>query len=51
MATLIQLIGVAAIIVGAVLISPAVGFIVGGVLVTIMGIAMEPTVKKKRGDV
>lgn len=47
MATLIQLIGVAAIVVGAALVSPAVGFIVGGVLLTVIGIAIEPA---KRGD-
>lgn len=47
MAALIQLLGVAAIIAGAALISPAVGLIVGGLLVTIVGISMEPL---KRGE-
>lgn len=42
MAALIQLLGVAAIIAGAALISPAVGLIVGGLLVTVVGISMEP---------
>jgi hypothetical protein len=42
MAAIIQLLGVAAIIAGAALISPAAGLIVGGVLITIVGISMEP---------
>ena len=50
MATLIQLIGVASIIVGTALISVPVAFIVGGVLVTLVGIASETPIKSKRGD-
>lgn len=47
MAAFIQLLGVAAIIAGAALISPAVGLIVGGLLVTVVGISIEPL---RRGE-
>lgn len=49
MAAITQLIGVAAIIAGAALISPAVGLIVGGLLITVVGISMEP-LKRREGD-
>jgi hypothetical protein len=41
MAAVFQLIGLAAITTGAALIAPAAGFIVGGVLLTMFGIALE----------
>jgi hypothetical protein len=48
MAAIIQLLGVAAIIAGAALISPSVGLIVGGLLITVVGISMEPV--RRGGD-
>lgn len=41
LAAILQLIGVAAVTTGAALISPAVGFIVGGVLLVLLGLAFE----------
>ena len=41
MSTVLQLVGVASIIVGAFLIAVPVGFVAGGLLLTVVGIAME----------
>lgn len=41
MAAIIQLAGLVAITTGAALVAPAAGFIVGGVLLTLFGLALE----------
>jgi integral membrane sensor domain MASE1 len=41
MATVFQLAGLIAVTTGAALIAPAAGFIVGGVLLTMFGVALE----------
>ncbi|HEY7823782.1 MAG TPA: hypothetical protein VIG24_13150 [Acidimicrobiia bacterium] len=41
LAAILQLTGVAAVTTGAALIAPAVGFIVGGVLLVLLGLAFE----------
>jgi len=42
MSTLLQLAGLGAVVVGAALIAPAAGLIVGGVLLVLIGVALEP---------
>lgn len=41
LAAILQLTGVAAVTTGAALIAPAAGFIVGGLLLTLLGLALE----------
>lgn len=41
MAAIFQLVGLVAITTGAALIAPAAGFIVGGILLTMFGVALE----------
>lgn len=41
LAAVLQLLGVAAVTAGAALIAPAVGFIVGGICLTVLGLALE----------
>jgi ammonia channel protein AmtB len=41
MATILQLAGLVAITTGAALIAPAAGFVVGGLLLTMLGLAVE----------
>lgn len=42
MSTVLQLIGLGAVVAGAALIAPAAGLIVGGVLLVLIGVALEP---------
>jgi hypothetical protein len=41
MASVLQLVGLAAVVAGAALIAPAAGLIVGGLFLTLIGIAVE----------
>jgi hypothetical protein len=42
MSTVLQLVGLGAVVAGAALIAPAAGLIVGGVLLALVGVALEP---------
>jgi hypothetical protein len=42
MSTVLQLVGLGAVVAGAALIAPAAGLIVGGVLLVLVGVALEP---------
>lgn len=48
MGTALQLTGLVALVVGAALISPAAGFIVGGVACVLLGVAVETANRKDR---
>jgi hypothetical protein len=41
MASVLQLVGLAAVVAGAALLAPAFGFIVGGLVLTLIGVAVE----------
>lgn len=48
MGTALQVIGITAVVVGAALIAPAAGFIVGGVACVLLGVAVEAATRKDR---